>query len=478
MISALLAPLIAVIVAPFFKPREAAVLSAVAFFAAFVGLLIDAFTGAYYRVDLVQAAEPVGNIYMFGDTVSHAFGFTIAFVSAMVALYSYPYMAHRFEEMGLGEDEFKKYWFLYNLYAASMLWLVYAGNLILLYVFLEISLVTSFLLIYMYGYGNRQWVALLYFVWTHIAGALALVGFLLIGFENKTLALDSIKTVSFLAWLLVFLGMIIKLPGFGAHIWLPWAHAEAPTPVSALLSPLTVGLAAYVLLRIYFIEPSFIIDHRIPIFAYGVLTSVYAGLAVFKQNDYKRLLAYSTVSQMGYILIAFTLGAAGILGVVIQYISHAFGKSILFMTAGAIIATFHGLRDLNKMSGMHEFVPTISNAALLGFMNLSGILTIGMIGEFYILKGLADTFGLPSAINSIAMATMLSVVTVFIISGLYSFYTMKRIYYGTPADYSKVLVHRLLDSPLYVIAILSILLLLPPFATWFIDALVRFLGVA
>jgi len=469
-------PLLAILIAPFLRPKEASILSALAFLAVFFVLLVDMFTGATYRVELVGASEPIGDVYLFGDAISHAFGFTIAFVSAMVALYSYPYMSHRFEEMGLGEDEFRKYWFLYNLYAASMLWLVYAGNLILLYVFLEISLVASFLLIYLYGYGNRQWVALLYFVWTNIAGALALVGFVLIGFENGTLALDGIKSVGFLAWLLVFLGMIVKLPGFGAHVWLPWAHAEAPTPVSALLSPLTVGLAAYVLLRIYLVDPSFIEAYRIPIFAYGVLTSVYAGLAVFRQTDYKRLLAYSTISQMGYILIAFTLGTAGLIGVVVQYISHAFGKSILFMTAGAIIATFHGLRDLNKMSGMHEFVPTISNAALLGFMNLSGILTIGMIGEFYILKGLSDTFGVPSSISSIALATMISVVLVFIISGLYSFYTMKRIYYGKPADFSKVAVHRMLDSPLYVIAAISILLLLPPLAGWFLDALINLLG--
>ncbi len=470
MIEAIFIPIIAIVVAPFLRGKWAAYLSAAAFFLPFVVLLYDLSVSNQYSVPIITAGEPVGKIYLLGDTISHAFGFTIAFVSAMVALYSYPYMKHRFEEMELDPDrEFKKYWVLYNLYAASMLWLVYSGNLILLYVFLEISLVTSFLLIYYYGYGNRIWVALLYFVWTHIAGVLALIGFLLIGFENKTLALDGIATVGFLAWAFVFFGMIVKLPGLGPHVWLPWAHAEAPTPVSALLSPLTVGLAAYILLRIYLIDPSFIQTYRWEIFLYGVLTSVVAGFEVFKQNDHKRLLAYSTVSQMGYILIAFTLGTAGLIGVVIQYISHAFGKSILFMTAGAIIASYHGLRDLTKMRGMHEQIPTIANAALLGFMNLSGILAIGMIGEFFILKGLADTFGFDLTAVSL-------VVLVFIISGLYSFYTMKRIYYGTPMDYEKVKISRLLDTPLYVIAALSILFILPPLATWFVNSVVAFMG--
>ncbi len=470
MIEVIFVPIIAILIAPLLRGKYAAYLSAIAFLIPFAYLLYDLALNKQFSVPILNASEPIGKIYLLGDTISHAFGFTIALVSAMVALYSYPYMEHRFKEMNLDVNkEFRKYWVLYNLYAASMLWLVYAGNLILLYIFLEISLVASFLLIYYYGYGNRVWVSLLYFVWTHIAGVLTLIGFLLIGFENKTLALDSIATVGMLAWTFIFFGMIVKLPGLGPHVWLPWAHAEAPTPVSALLSPLTVGLAAYILLRIYLIDPSFIQTYRWEIFLYGVLTSVVAGFEVFKQKDHKRLLAYSTVSQMGYILIAFALGTAGIIGVVIQYISHAFGKSILFMTAGAIIANYHGLRDLDKMRGMHEQIPTIANAALLGFMNLSGILAIGMIGEFFILKGLFDTF-------KFNLSAILLVIFVFILSGLYSFYTMKRIYYGKPMDYEKVKISRFLDVPLYIIAAISILFILPPLATWLVNSVVAFLG--
>jgi len=259
------------------------------------------------------------------------------------------------------------------------------------------------------------------------------------------------------------------LPGLGPHIWLPWAHADAPTPVSALLSPLTVGLGAFVLVRMYEVDPWFIKEYAVPIFIYGVISSVYAGFAVFKQKDFKRLLAYSTVSQMGYVLIGLSLGAYGLMGVVIQYISHAFGKAILFMAAGSIIALYHGLRDVGKMGGLHEQIPTISNAALIGFMNLSGILTIGMFGEFFILKGLVDVFGLN-------LAAIVAVVFVFIISGLYSFYTLKKIFYGTPKDYEKAGVNRFLDVPLYVIGVLSILFIFPPLATVLLHSLKIGLG--
>jgi NADH-quinone oxidoreductase subunit M len=406
-----------------------------------------------------------------GDAISHAFGLAICIVSAMVALYSLPYMKHRFEEMGLDlEKEYRKYIFLYDLYAVSMLWLLYSGNLLLLYIFLEIALITSFLLIYFYGYGNRRWVGILYLIWTSIAGVLALIGFLVIAIDNSTLALNGIKTVSSAAWGLIFLGMIVKLPIAGPHIWLPWAHAEAPTPVSALLSPLTVGLAGYILLRIYLVDSWFIEMYRIPIITYAIISSIYAGFSVFRQRDYKRLLAYSTVSQMGYLLIALCLGSPGLLGVVIQYISHALGKSVLFMTAGAII-TLYGLRDLGKMSGFHEYVPTISNAALIGFMTLSGVLTIGMFGEFFILKGVKDVFGFN-------LFLILGVVFIFILSGLYSFYTIRLIFYRTPVKgYEKARVPLLLNTPLYVNGLLAVLLIFPPLITALIQGLKISLGL-
>ncbi len=460
----LLLPLVVTFLTPLMRPKLATAVSAVAFLIPFAYTVYGLASGLVVKIPVVDIVRPIGKFYILGDQVSFSFALAICLVSAMVALYSLPYMAHRFEEMGKElESEYRKYIFFYNLYATSMLWLVFSGNFIMLYIFLEISLLASFLLIYMYGYGDRRKVATLYFVWTHIAGMLALIGFLMTAAANGSLAFDEIAKIGFVAWLLIFLGMIIKLPGLGPHVWLPWAHAEAPTPVSALLSPLTVGLGAYVILRAYLISPWFIKAYTMPIFVYGVISSIYAGFMVFRQNDYKRLLAFSTISQMGYCLIAFCLGTYGIMAVIIQYISHAFGKAILFMTAGGIIANYHGLRDITKMGGMHEYIPTISNAALLGFMNLGGILTVGMFGEFFILKGVVDTFGLD-------ISAILAVVFVFIISGLYSFYTYKRIYCGKPAGYEKVKVNRLLDTPLFIIGIVSILLIFPPLAAILLNA--------
>ncbi|AGK61720.1 Formate hydrogenlyase subunit 3/Multisubunit Na+/H+ antiporter, MnhD subunit [Archaeoglobus sulfaticallidus PM70-1] len=473
LVYSLIVPVIASLVAPSLSPKKATHIVSLSFLVPFVVAFAGLFTMDKQNIILAELSRPIGDFYLLIDPISNAIGLTVCLVSAMVGYYSLPYMLHRFEEMGYGESEYRKYIIIYGFYAVSMLWLVYSGNFVLLYIFLEISLITSFLLIYLYGYGNRRWVAVLYFIWTNVAGVLTLIGFIIAGLDNSSFAIKDISFISFTAWLLIFIGMLIKLPGLGPHIWLPWAHAEAPTPVSALLSPLTVGLAGYILLRVYLIDPSFISTYRDIILVYAIISSIYAGFAVFKQTDYKRLLAYSTVSQMGYILIGLCLGTYGLIGVVIQYMSHAFGKSILFMGAGGIIAVYHGLRDLRKMGGLHEYVPSISNATLMGFMNLGGILTIGMFGEFFILRGIVDVFG--SNLMS-ELPLIVAVVFIFILSGWYSFYTLKRVFYGLPKEMSRPKVSRYLDVPLYMIGILSILFIFPPLVTVLLNGLKAVIG--
>lgn len=478
----LILPLLAAIIAPFLKPKAATYLTAVFFLLPFFMILYCVLIGYQGEQFLASFSAPIGEIYLGFDFISHAFGLTICIVSAMIALFALPYMEHRFEEMKLGvESEFRKYIFLYDLYAASMLWLVYSGNLILLYIFLEIALITAFLLIYFYGYGNKQWVGQLYLIWSLVAGVLTLAGLLIIGITNDTLALKALMapgvTVGMAAWLFIFFGMVIELPVLGPHVWLPWAHAEAPTPLSALLSPLTVGLAGYVLLRVALIDYSFFQEYRMVILVYAIISSIYAGFSVFKQTDFKRLLAYSTVSQMGYILAALCLGPFGLVGVVIQYMSHAFGKSILFSSAGGVIAVHHGLRDLTKMGGLHDSIPTISNAAVMGFLNLGGILTIGMIGEFFILRGVAETFLKPESASYLGwtggLAIYLAMILMFMLSVWYGFYTIRKVFYGKPKSRVRLEISSYLYLPLYIIGIVSVMLVFPPWSTELIPGILE-----
>jgi len=469
-LASLTLPIVAALVSVFTREYTSMIVSTVSYIPLTASSLYSALVGLTYKEPLLDLGPPVGSFYILNDPLSSLLAFSIGLVSLAVAPYSLPYMRHRFSEVGLGVSSFRVFYPLYNLYAVSMAWLVYSGNLIMIYIFLEVALITSFLLIYYYGYGNRQFVGILYFVWTHIASVLALLGFIIVSLENGTAGLGPLR-YSPLASLLILLGMLIKLPAAGPHIWLPYAHAEAPTPVSALLSPLTVGLAGYILARIYVSSPSFaefITQYRDPLLAYGIITGIYGALSVIMQRDYKRLLAYSTVSQMGYMLIGLSLGPYGIVGLALQYVAHALGKAILFMTAGAIIAQY-GIRDIGRMGGLHAQLPTVSGAAVIGFMTITGIVTVGLLAEFYILLGLSSTLGL----SWYSMLYLLGVIAVFILSVVYGFYTMRVVFYGRPrANLEVAHVDRLLDVPMYLLAAFSVLLLLPPLATGIIHSLI------
>ena len=463
----LLLPLIVTFIAPFLRPKGAVYLSFFSFIIPFFYILHRLLTGISEEFHVMDFSPPIGEIYIFSDSISNAFGLAICLVSAMVAFFSLPYMQRRLEDMKLDMGrEFRKYVFLYSLFGTSLLWLVYSGNLVFVYTFLEISVISFFLLIFLYGYDKRRWVSILYFVWMLVPGVLALVSFLIIGLENSTLALKGLGTVSMLAWALLFVGMIVKLPGIGLHPWLPWAYEQSPTPPLTLLI-MADGLAGYILLRIYLVDSWFIDAYRVPILAYALFSGVYAGFSVFRQTDYKRLLGYSSISQMSYMLVALCLGSYGLMGLVIQFISHSFGKSILLMTAGGIIALY-GMKDVRDMGGLHDYMPEISNAAVIGWMNLGGILTIGMLGEFFILRGVVDTFRL-------SLWVVIPTIFLFILSVWYGFYILRTIFYGRPRSSGKEKRYAsgYLYIPLFIIGLLSVLFLFPPLS----PALAKGLGM-
>ena len=142
----LLVPFVAVFVAPLLPRRIASWLSSIAFLVPFFGILNFIFTGFQPKETLITLSEPIGEFYLFSDGITSIFALSICAVSAMVALYAIPYMEHRFKEIGVDiESSFRKYIFIYNLYAVSMLWLVHCGNLIMLYIFLEVMLITCLL---------------------------------------------------------------------------------------------------------------------------------------------------------------------------------------------------------------------------------------------------------------------------------------------------------------------------------------------
>src|SRR5215218_4350666 len=297
----------------------------------------------------IYSGGQLGHFGLKIDGLSIPFALTIYILSTVVALYSKPYMVRKIlrdheniktginskldftegEDYKIGENdngnvstvvlsEHQKsylngqmgiYFALYLAFSMGMLGTVLATNLIEFYVFFELMLVPSFFLIAFYGYGARRRIALMFFFWTHVGAVVLLLGLLAMGFFAGGFDFDTIRANASnipAQWLplIVFalvIGLGVKLAAFMLHIWLPYAHAEAPTPVSALLSPAMIGIGAYGLLRLWMellAGTGSYEQYSLYINMWGLATMIYGGAMALMQDDIKRVLAYSSISQM------------------------------------------------------------------------------------------------------------------------------------------------------------------------------------
>ena len=433
---------------------------------------------AVYSGGVYVETYPWGQFGNFGlrlDGLSLPFASIIYILCTVLALYSKPYMVHKVMEDlpghggspgtdshasaaggannvgGSGSqvttvvdtqqyvnNQIGLYFALYLAFSMGMLGTVLATNLIEFYVFFELMLVPSFFLIAFYGYGARRRIALMFFFWTHSGAVVLLLGLLAMGFfaggfdfatikENASLIPDTWLT------LIVFslvIGLGVKLAAFMLHIWLPYAHAEAPTPVSALLSPAMIGIGAYGLLRLWMeLLTGSYEQYSLYINMWGLATMIYGGAMALMQDDIKKVLAYSSISQMGYIL--FGLGSESILGITggtLLYVTHGLGKAILFMMAGSIILQT-GTRSMSKLGGLAGKMPYTAVIAMIGALTIIGIPpTSGFMAEWIMFNGVLQTATVDMDPLRTAMFAFGILATV--LSSAYILWMFKRIFFG------------------------------------------------
>ena len=408
--------------------------------------------------------RPIGLFGLNADGLSVPILFTIALLCTLMSVFSMPYMNHI-----IGEDkkQFGLYYALLLLYSVGMMGAVLATNLIEFYLFFELMLIPSYFLIAKWGYGDRDRISFMYFMWTHIGALAFLVGILSIGylagsFDIATIATRTLPTsLMTIIVVLMVVGLLVKMAAFGLHIWLPHAHAEAPTPISALLSPAMIGIGGYAIVRLVMsLLPSALFEISTALTIWAVVTMFYGGAMALVQDDIKRLLAYSSVSQMGYILLGISsVQALGVSGAMFQYVTHGLGKGILFMVAGAIILQAQGLRSISKMGGLASKMPITTAAALIGFLTIMGIPpTTGFISEFLIFAGaFKEAFTITSTLR-IALS-VLGVVSTAITAG-YSLWAVKRIFFGKLPDALSSVTEApfTVTGPLLVLAVVSLVL--------------------
>jgi len=313
----------------------------------------------------------------------------ITTVSLMVHIYSLGYMK--------GEDGFQRYYSFLSLFTFSMLGLVVSTNIFQLYIFWELVGVSSYLLIGFY-YQRPAAVAASKkaFIVTRFADFGFLIGILLLSFSTNTYDFSLLTSlngtaitqpesalflgVSFTTWalLLIFMGGAGKSAMFPLHIWLPDAM-EGPTPVSALIHAATMVVAGVYLVARLFPIYSFTSPGALDVIAYvGSFTSLFAAIIACTQLDIKRVLAYSTLSQIGYMMVALGVSGyggeegVGYMASLFHLFTHAFFKALLFLGAGSVIHAVHS-NLMTEMGGLRKHMPITHITFLIACLTIAGI---------------------------------------------------------------------------------------------------------
>src|SRR5258706_327920 len=274
-------------------------------------------------------------------------------------------------------------------------------DLFLFYFFWEVMLIPMYFLIGIWGHENRQYAAYKFFIFTQASGLLMLLAILGVYFIHGNLTgvytfdyfqlLGTEFTPEVERWLMLgFLAaFIVKLPVVPFHTWLPDAHTEAPTAGSLILAGLLLKTGAYGLIR--FIIPLFPgAAHEIAPWAmlFGIIGILYGAILAFAQTDLKRLVAYTSVSHMGFVILGvFAFNEVALQGVVMQMITHGISTGALFILAGSLYERIH-TRDITQMGGFWTKVPFMGTIGLVFAMASLGLPGLGnFIAEFMILIG-------------------------------------------------------------------------------------------
>ena len=276
-----------------------------------------------------------------------------------------------------------------------------ALDLFLFFFFWEVMLIPMYLLIAIWGHENRSYAAMKFFLFTQISGMIMLVAILGLVLTNYSAtghltfsyfellghSLDS--ELSF--WLMCgfFIAFVVKLPGFPFHTWLPDAHTQAPTAASVLLAGILLKTGAYGLIRFTVpLFPEAAAEIAVPAMTLGTIGILYGALLAFAQTDFKRLVAYSSVSHMGFVLVGvFAWTELTLQGSVMQMVAHGLSTAALFMIAGAIQHRLH-TRNMDEMGRLWKDAPRMGAIAMFFIIASLGMPGLGnFVGEFLILIG-------------------------------------------------------------------------------------------
>ncbi|MCJ8322117.1 MAG: NADH-quinone oxidoreductase subunit M [Colwellia sp.] len=298
--------------------------------------------------------------------------------------------------------------YYFNLLAtfAGIIGVFSATDLFLFFFFWEVMLLPMTALIAIWGHENRHFAAIKFFIFTQVSSLLMLVAIIAMAyfhfsqtgkisfFYQDWLALNVPIELSRYLMLGFFIAFAVKLPSFPVHSWLPDAHTQAPTAGSVLLAGVLLKTGAYGLIRfVIFLFPQASQEFAPVAALLGVISILYGAKMAFAQHDLKRLIAYSSISHMGFVMLAlFSFNAIAYQGAIITLIAHGLSSAALFSMAGMIYARLH-TRDLNEMGGLWNSAPRMGGFALVFAAAAFGLPGLAnFVGEFLSLVGAYQVF--------------------------------------------------------------------------------------
>ncbi len=295
----------------------------------------------------------------------------------------------------------KEYYILFLLLQTGMLGVFLSLDFVLFYVFWEVMLVPMYFLIGVWGSERRLYAAMKFFLYTLAGSVLMLLAILAIYFHAGTFdirtvlsAPHSLFSVGLQRWLFwgFFFAFAIKVPMFPFHTWLPDAHTEAPTAGSVILAGVLLKMGTYGFIRFSLpMFPDAVMRYRTLMMVLSLIGIVYGALVCMMQKDMKRLIAYSSVSHMGFCTLGlFALTPLGLSGSVIQQINHGISTGALFLIVGVLYERRH-TRLISEFGGLSTPMPNFATIYLIVTLSSLGMpLLNGFIGEFTILRGVFE----------------------------------------------------------------------------------------